>query len=211
MRTLLLAAATVLSATALCAQTPVSVVGRVEPAGTPPACDPTATHRLRDTPVFLRSALVDLNTVGAGSVRIVGTVADLSCPVIDVVSSSPSPISLSVCNATALGCPVTLDLCPAPVGSAYAIAVSTGTSFVPIDPVLGSLLIDPAGLQIIAVGAIGAICQSTPITMPTAPAAIGKQVPLQAIAVGPTTQILSNVHVVTVQPPSVPCTNFVCF
>ena len=78
----------------------VSVTGRIESVALPPACAASATHKLKDTEVFLRSTAVDLTTISVITQVFTGTDVSAGCPLIDVTAVTNSSYTVFPCNAT---------------------------------------------------------------------------------------------------------------
>jgi hypothetical protein len=197
----------------LSSQQTVLVTGRIDKlVGAPPTCAPTATHELRDSGVYLMSSTMDLDTVLSSNRQIAAFDISGSCPLLDVGSVASSSFTLGVCNATALGCTFTLDLCPSPSTGVYVMFGSTANGFLPIDLTIGTALIDPTSFFLLAAGAETAVCQSLPVTITGSPSMVGLDLFVQALDVPPVgSPLLSNVAKVTVLSPSIPCTSFACY
>ncbi len=200
MRTLLTIFAVVLfSASAAHAQLTQVITGRVVAANNP--CDPSATHQLQCTDVFLRSEAVDLGKFEGSVVKVSGTVASVfGCALVDVKSVEDAPVSASLTAIFGFrpGRPV-LFTTQAPIGSFVVYVMSTGPGFVPLGP-FGAILIDPLTLVVDAtpdVSLLGFTVRNYPI--PDVPAIVGCTVNTQMV-------------VATIEPElSLELTNPVCF
>ena len=210
LRPLALALLTIAAAATASAQT-VSVSGRIQPLAVPPACAPQATHVLADTPVHLFSSTLDLSAVSTIPQLFTGTDVSAGCPLIDVASVGPAPYQLFPCNTTGLGCTFTLDQCPSPTAGLFVIRGSLSSSYVPISPAAGTILINPFSSFPVASGASTAVCQSTTLTLAGPPSLIGVKVHVQAASVDPQGALLfSTLAAITIEPAG-GCTAFVCY
>lgn len=194
------------------AQKPVGVSGTIEKLSVPQACAPTATHRLRDTDVLLTSTAVDLDGVPGIPMKFIGTDVPGACPLVSVSAVQSAPFSLSVCNQPALGCLVSLDMCPHPTNGSYLIWASLAPGYAPISVATGTFLLDPLLFVPIAIGVNTAVCQSSPLPLSGGAGLVGLSILFQGVATpitGPA--VLSTVTRITILPPTVPCTNFECY
>lgn len=211
MRFMLLAlAALLLTATAANAQQPVSVHGRIEKLAAPIGCAPTATHIVKDTAVLLKSSTLNLDAFLGVTKRIIGSNQTVTCPIIEVTAVENGTFSVSVCNAPALGCAVTLDMCPSPTQGQYLLFVSPALGFAPAGVATGSFLLNPLFLTI-GSGANTAVCQSAPLFLSGPSTLVGLELWFQAASVptlGP--PVLSSATKMTIQSPG-GCTNFECY
>lgn len=144
MKCILLAAASVLTVTALHAQIPATLTGRVERL-TAAACDPTATHKVTCTDVLLKSSVVDLTTVEGRVMVLSGDVAlQIGCPTIDVATATAATeqtIQFSF-GGFRIGRTVTITTL-SPIGSLLVYLWAGGPGFLPFGQ-FGSYLLDPA-------------------------------------------------------------------
>ncbi len=193
---------------------PVTIAGRVEPAAAPPSCAAGATHRVVDTSIYLFSSTVNLNSLPAGNLRIIGTDVSAGCPLVQVNAIEIAKLSASICNTPALGCLVTLDMCPSPTTGTYLIFAAAGTNYLPVSVETGTFLLDPPFFFLTS-GVNNAVCQSQPLQILGPAVIVGLDAFFQVASL-PTTYpaepaLLSNVVKMTIQPPSAPCTNFECY
>lgn len=205
-------ASAILIATVAAAGQNLSVSGTIEKVTSPPACAPGATHRLRDVDVYLKSANVNLDAVPGYTQRFVGTDVGSPCPLVDVTSVGPAPLTLTVCNTPALGCNVTLDLCPSPGSGSFVIFASVAPGYAPINVLTGTFLLHPLAFVPLVSGAGTAVCQSAPLALAGPPSLIGVSVFFQ-VAASPATgaPLLSNAAKMTILPPTVPCSMLECY
>lgn len=124
-----LLAATLLLA-AVPAQTRICVSGVVEDAGFT-ICMQGETHRLADTPVYLRSNTINLASFLGQNVRVDGIDIGLMCRVLDVTAVTPAPATLELCGTPMPGCSIKFKVGPFGVGL-WALAASFGSGFLPL-------------------------------------------------------------------------------
>ena len=192
------------------AQQPVSVHGRIEKLAAPIGCAPTATHIVKDTAVLLKSSTLNLDLFLNTNKRIIGTNQTVTCPIIEVTAVENGAFSLAVCNQPALGCAVTLDMCPSPTQGQYLLFVSPGVGFAPVSVATGSFLLSPLFLTI-GTGANTAVCQSVPLFLSGPSTLVGLELWFQAASIptaGP--PILSSSTKTTILGGG-GCTNFACY
>lgn len=171
-------------ATPLAAQSPLRMVGRLEPVPGPTICNQRLTHRLECTRIYLVSRAVDLNAWNGQIVDLEGVDRGLLCTVIDVTRIQPAAGTLQMTGTPALGNTLLFTL-SGPGLSWNAALLGSGPFYLPIDLSLGTLFLAPP-LYLLAGGASGGSAQFA-VQIPVDPTLIGYEAFLQSVhqTIGP--------------------------
>ena len=192
------------------AQIPATISGRLVP-GT--YCGGTQGNVVEHTIVgnaFVTA--VDLSGLGQ-NITIEGTMnIATNCAFMLASGAKNNPFQLFVCNAPAIGCEVSIDMCPSPTNGSFILFGSFGTSVIPLAPETGTFLLDPNQMFTLTAGPKGPVCEAVHLIIPFVPAAVGLEAYFQAAHVPPTgAPLLSNLAKMTIQPPIPGCQYLECF
>jgi hypothetical protein len=171
-------------ATPLAAQSPLRMVGRLEPVPGPTICNQRLTHRLECTRIYLVSRAIDLNAWSGQIVDLEGVDRGLLCTVIDVTRIQPAAGTLQVAGTPVLGGTLSFTL-SGPGLSWNGAFLGSGPLFLPIDLSLGTLFVAPP-FFLLAGGASGGSAQFA-VQIPVDPMLIGYEAFLQSVhqTIGP--------------------------
>ncbi|MBL8766323.1 MAG: hypothetical protein JNL94_03105 [Planctomycetes bacterium] len=123
-----------------------------------------------------------------------------------------SAFQVFTCNAPALGCEVSVDMCPSPADGSYVLFGSFATATIPVSQETGTFLLDPNFMFLFAAGQKTAVCEAVRFFIPNIPAAVGVDVFFQGAHIPVSGfPLLSNVTKMTIQPPIPGCQYFECF
>jgi hypothetical protein len=123
-----------------------------------------------------------------------------------------APFQLFVCNPPALGCEVSLDMCPSPIGGTFILFGSFGTANIPVSPQIGTFLIDPNTMFTFGTGPKTAVCEALRFFVPNIPQAVGVSAYFQAVHIPVSGDpLLSNAAQMTIQNHIPACQYLECF